>query len=174
MNHPNPLQSALRTLCVLAIGAALLALSGASASAETRLRKFSLEQLSQIVKGEGYGTVSLHEDHVRFKANGRMYGLYLYDDGDLQMYYGISGVELTLGDVNEWNREYRLSRAYMDQDGDPVLEADLLANAGLNEEMVREFVKVFIDSSMRYRMFVMKHDRSEDEVPASPPASPRT
>ena len=174
MSRPSLLGGARQALCILALAGALLALSGASASAES-LRKFSLGQLSEIVKGEGYGTVSLHDDHVRFKANGRMYGLYLYDDGDLQMYYGISGVQLTPGDINQWNRDYRLSRAYMDDDGDPVLEADLLANAGINEDMVREFIKVFIDSSMRYRLFVMKHDRSESDIGASPgPASQGT
>ena len=91
MNHSNPFRRAQRALSALAVSTALLVLSGASASAEP-LHKFSLGQLREIVKSEGYGSVSVHDDHVRFKANGRMYGLYLYDDGDLQMYYGISGV----------------------------------------------------------------------------------
>ena len=87
---------------------------------------------------------------------------------------GAAGCKYTNDDVNTWNRDYRLSRAYTDDDGDPVLEADLLANAGMNEEIVTEFIKVFIDSSTRYLIFVMKHDRGEDEVPAAaPPASPR-
>ena len=161
------------TLCALALVTGMLS-TGVAAAADTPLGKFTLVQLGEIVKSEGYGSVSVHEDHVRFKADGRSYGLYLYDDGDLQMYYGISGVLLTVEDINIWNRDYRLSRAYVDEEGDPVLEADLLANAGINADMVREFVKVFIDSSLRYRLFVMKRDRSDDEIhPAPPPASPR-
>jgi hypothetical protein len=161
-------------IAVSALAFCLSILVTTSASAEP-LRKFSLQQLAKIVKEEGYGKVSVHDDHLRFKADGRTFALYLYDNGDLQMYYGITGVVLNHGDVNKWNRDYRLSRAYTDDDGDPVLEADLLANAGMTEKIITEFIKVFVDSSTRYRSFVLKHDRSEDGAPpAAPPASPRT
>lgn len=161
-------------ILVSALAFCLSLLPAMGASAETKLRKYSLVQLAKIVKGEGYGKVSIHEDHLRFKADGRTFALYRYDDGDLQMYYGITGVVISADDVNTWNRDYRLSRAYTDDDGDPVLEADLLANAGMNEKIVTEFIKVFVDSSTRYRIFVLKHDRGKDEVPAAaPPASPR-
>ena len=140
----------------------------AVAAAAEKLRHYGLEELSRILAAEGYGSIEIDEDHVRFKADGRTYGLYLYEDGDLQMYFGVTGVRLTARDMNEWNKNYRLSRAYLDHEGDPVLEADLLANAGINHRIISEFVKVFIDSSMRYRSFVMEHDRGD-----APPASRR-
>jgi len=145
---------------------AALAVVSVSATAET-LRKFSLPELAGVLAAEGYGSVEVDDHHVRFMAEGRTFGLYRYADGDLQMFYGITGVELLASDVNDWNRTYRLSRAYLDENGDPVLEADLLANAGLSPRIVTEFVRVFVDASAQYRNFVLEHDRSGETPPAS-------
>ena len=54
---------------------------------------------------------------------------------------------LPLDSINEWNRTKRLSRAYIDSEGDIALEADLLANGGLNKERVLAFVTVFVHTS---------------------------
>lgn len=139
------------------------------------LRKYTIPQLTQLLESEGYGGVAPEEDdRIRFKAEGRVYYLYLYEDGDLQLYYGLTGVNLTAADINQWNASYRLTRAYLDTDKDPVLEADLLANAGINEPIITEFVKVFVELAARFRGFVVQHDRDEDksgDVPAAPASS---
>jgi hypothetical protein len=67
-------------------------------------------------------------------------------DGDLQMYFGVTGGAWDIGRVNDWNRTRRLSRAYLDDRADLVLEADLLASPGLTAEQVRSFVALFEDS----------------------------
>ena len=37
---------------------------------------------------------------------------------------------MTIGDMNEWNKAHRFSRAYIDKDGDPCIEGDLDLDSG--------------------------------------------
>ncbi len=139
----------------------LAALLASQAVADTELRKrFTDDELVEILKQDGYGAVGiLKPGIVRVKINGRSYLLLNNNDGDLQTVYIIGGVELTSDDINEWNRGKRLSRAYLDDDNDPVLESDLLANAGMTPEHVTEFFRVFVGSVDAFRDFVIQHDR---------------
>ena len=139
----------------------LAALLASQAVADTELRKrFTDDELVEILKQDGYGAVGiLKPGIVRVKINGRSYLLLNNNDGDLQTVYIIGGVELTSDDINEWNRGKRLSRAYLDDDNDPVLESDLLANAGMTPEHVTEFFRVFVGSVDAFRDFVIRHDR---------------
>ncbi len=138
--------------------------AGASASLAGKsevVSQFSLEQLEQIVKEEGYGSVKIKGDNrVLFKSNGRTFVLNLYGDGDLQLYYGATGVKVSAEDINEWNRTKRLSRAYLDSDGDVALEADQFANGGLTREMVTELIRIFVNvSAPQYVEFIREHDQ---------------
>jgi len=158
----------------LAVGLALVLvlplLSAGGAAAEEPWRPGEPE-LAKILQSEGYGSVErLAKGGIKFKANGMPFVLFRYDDGDLQLYYGISGVSLPVRTVNEWNRTRRLTRAYLDSDGDPVLEADLLANAGLQKEAVTEFVRVFVQIAAKYRGYVLAegHRAPSESLPASP------
>ncbi len=110
---------------------------------------YSDTEVKQMLRDEGYGSVRIVEsDQIRFKANGSVFVLYIHEDGDMHLYYGATGYALDFEDMNEWNRTSRLSRAYIDEEGDIALETDLLANAGLNQDMVTETVKVFVQTSV--------------------------
>lgn len=127
----------------------------------TLSNRFSDSELVKIIKSEGYSAVKNIDDGViRIKVDGRPYMLFNQEDGDLQAYYAISGPRISYRDINTWNRTRRLSRAYLDSDLDPVLEADLLANGGLTGENVTEFFKVFNGSVMQFRDFIIEHDDS--------------
>ncbi|MGV6858214.1 MAG: YbjN domain-containing protein [bacterium] len=143
--------------------AAITALKAACAEYNgAMVDRFSIQELKDIVVGEGYGSVKIKgDDRVIFKSSGRTFVLALYDDGDLQLYYGASGVQVTPKDINEWNRTKRLSRAYIDSEGDIALEADQFANGGLTREMVQDMIKVFVQTSVpQYVDFVSEHDQS--------------
>lgn len=137
-------------------------LSPLSVTADDMLAdRFSDEDLIRIMKNDGYGAVSQLKDGViKIKIDGRSFFLMNKRDGDLQAYYAISGVLVSYEDMNEWNRTKRLSRAYLDDESDPVLEADLLANGGLTETHVTEFFEVFTGSVRSYRSFLLERDKS--------------
>ncbi|WP_432472665.1 YbjN domain-containing protein [Amphritea sp. HPY] len=126
------------------------------------VESYNDNDVKQMLKDEGYGSVKIIEEgKIRFKADGQIYVIYLHEDGDMHVYFGSSGLELNYKDMNEWNRTTRLSRAYLDDDNDIALETDLLANAGINRDMVLQMVKVFVQTSApRFIEFAQENDKS--------------
>jgi len=124
------------------------------------VRGFTDSALEGILRDFGYTEVEVREPSesgtgsLRFMVEGATVTLYNYADGDLQLWWGVVHPGCSLETVNEWNQTKRLSRAYLDEEGDPILEADLLANAGINKEMVQEFISVFALSRGQYRAFI--------------------
>lgn len=54
-----------------------------------------------------------------------------------------------------------MSRAYLGDDMDPILETDLLANAGITPKQITEWVEVFLNSATQFRLFLGENDQSE-------------
>ena len=50
--------------------------------------------------------------------------------------------------VNDWNRRARFGRAYVDDQGDPVIELDVLLSGGVTLETVKLYIDVFVDSAL--------------------------
>ena len=140
----------------------ILTTSALSLAEESMKKQYSDDELISILQDDGYRAVELMEERIiNIKVDGQMYVLYIYDDNDLQLYYGLTGYSITPEVVNEWNKTRRLSRAYLDEDNDPVLESDLLANAGITPKQITEWVSVFLGSSQAYRQHVNENDHSE-------------
>lgn len=133
-----------------------------SALAEEPLKKtYSDEEFIEILKNDGYRAVQKIDDrHIRIKVDGYSYDLLIYGDDDLQLNFGMTGYALDNGDMNEWNRTRRLSRAYLDDENDPILEADLLANAGFTAAQFLEWFEVFVFSASEYRQFLIEQDQA--------------
>lgn len=45
--------------------------------------------------------------------------------------------------INEWNRTKRFSRAYIDQEGDPILESDIDLEGGVTEAAIVTWIETF-------------------------------
>ena len=136
--------------------------SASSAESSAMVERYSAQEVKAILAEEGYGSIRVDgESKVVFKSGGHTIVMAIYGDGDLQLYFGATGIKVTTDDINQWNREKRLSRSYLDNDGDVALEADLFANAGLNKKMVQEFTKIFCNISLpAYIKFVREKDSS--------------
>jgi hypothetical protein len=148
--------SLVRVVCITTIG---LLLSGVSTADDELKTEYSDANLVEILKDDGYRGVETREEKViNIKVDGQMHVLYVYDDNDLQMYYALTGYSISNEAINDWNKNQRLSRAYLDDDNDPVLEADLLANAGMTPRQITEWVTVFIGSAKAYREHLNEND----------------
>lgn len=130
-----------------------------SVYAEDLRTHYSDDELITIMQEEGYRAVSrIGEGTIQVKVDGQRYVLFNKFEGDLQAYYGLKGPQLSYEDINQWNLRQRLSRAYLDAEHDPVLEADLLASGGLTSKQVAEFFRVFCDSASSFNEFIQKHE----------------
>ena len=150
---------AIRITVITAIG---LVLSSVALAAKTLPAEYSDKELAKILKDDGYRNVEITSERVlKIKVDGQEYALLVYDDNDLQLYYGLTGYAISFEAMNEWNKTRRLSRAYLDDENDPILEADLLANAGMTPRQITEWVSVFISSAAEFRQHLGENDQSE-------------
>lgn len=137
----------------------LFSFSTAVSAEEGLVKKFSDSQLVELMKSEGYSSVeTVKEGVIRVKIDGNNYVMFNKFDGDLQLYYVIGGAKISFENMNEWNKTKRLSRAYLDSDNDPTLEADLLADAGITTAQVSMFFKVFKMSVGAFRDFLIERN----------------
>ncbi len=69
--------------------------------------------------------------------------LLLSDNVDIQLYAGFAGIHPSLQRINLWNMERRFSRAYLDDDLEPCIEADLDFEGGITAGAVKQFITLF-------------------------------
>jgi hypothetical protein len=92
---------------------------------------------------DGDGDLVLEVDGVKVLA---LVGS--YDGAFVLLYAGFSDVVLPPEAANAWNRDYRFSKVYLDEEGDPVIEAELDLAGGVTLDRIRDFVRTFTALSL--------------------------
>jgi hypothetical protein len=116
------------------------------------------EALVKLLNDLGISDVSvLEEGKLLFRIDDIAMALFRFPDGDLQLYYGVGGVRCPFEPINEWNKQHRHSRAYLDDEQDPVIESDLLSDGGVSREKLEMFVRTFQMSAAQYLELLGEH-----------------
>ena len=73
-----------------------------------------------------------------------------------QIYTSIGGKtnKVTLAKINEWNRGHAFGRAYLDGDGDPVMEMDVNAEHGFTTESLSDAISLWSVLSPTFAKFI--------------------
>ncbi len=89
---------------------------------------------------------------ISITESGLNFSLYVYDDDEddpdnyesllARSGFGMSSPP-TIWTVNGYNQEKRFSRAFLDEDGDPIVEADLDVGGGVTDEAITRFLLRF-------------------------------
>lgn len=66
-----------------------------------------------------------------------------YQGKNLSMKFALAGTQANHQTVNRFDLEKRFGRAYLDSDGDPVLESDLDLEGGVTEARVLDYFRTF-------------------------------
>lgn len=137
-----------------------------------RAQPYHTGQLVKILSQAGYVEIEAETpDQVRFKRSGQVFYLNRYEDGDLVLYFGLTGYQhLGARDLNAWNREKRLTRAYLDEDGDAVLESDMLFDGGLTARKIAVWVNVFVGLVDGFEDFLSQRNAANAAPPAPQPS----
>lgn len=116
------------------------------------------ESLMRILEKDlGMANVTLVEPgKILFQVSDTAMALFRFPDGDLQLFYGVGGVRCPLEPINEWNKLHRHSRAYVDDEHDPVIESDLLSDGGLSHEKLEVFVRAFQLSTSEFQRLLIE------------------
>ncbi|MFH1843773.1 MAG: YbjN domain-containing protein [bacterium] len=111
------------------------------------------DQLKEIVASEGYTDITVDEDDdLIFKMEGTNVLLLTSSDKEsIQFYVAWAGTDANMRGVNDWNKTKKYSRAYIDDDGDPVLELDLDLEGGVTRERIVSFITTFRVSLNAFR-----------------------
>jgi len=135
---------------------------------ETIIHRISGEQLLDIFRKEGfYAELSRDkagDPKVVFKVEGYRCIALFYDVQDgaassLQFSTGFQSKK-PLEKVNLWNRTRRFLKAYLDDEGDLLLELDVDLDGGVTEAHVAEQIKLFRQTLLSCLRFM--HDDSHD------------
>jgi hypothetical protein len=118
---------------------------------ESEVLSLNAETLRLLLELPGIQAERIEEDLFSITySTGLKARLITYGDDplrSLQLRAGFSGFsKVELKHVNQWNKRYRFSKAYLDDEGDPLLEADLDLS-GVTRETVIKFVQNFDDQS---------------------------
>jgi putative sensory transduction regulator len=147
-----------RRVSLVAITAgALLAATGFTRpmAAQEVVSEVSTEQLRKLLESMGYEVEQPKEDMLQFAIEGHT-ALIVNKKTNLQFYsyFKKQKKKMDLKKVNEWNATKRFSRAYLDQDGDAVIEWDVDLEGGTTAGALKESIRTYRVGVMAFVRFL--------------------
>ncbi|OOS01637.1 hypothetical protein B0186_02770 [Canicola haemoglobinophilus] len=108
-------------------------------------KSYSDQELITLLRNEGYSPVKLlKKGGIVFQAEGTNY-LIINQQDTLQIVVTFNDADhIDYEQLNEWNSEYRFTRAYINKDiGLVHLDNDLDLRAGVSEQQIIRFIAKF-------------------------------
>ncbi len=119
------------------------------------IKTLSADQLMEVLSKEGLVPEKTKETVIRVKMD-QVGVLFFVSDSkeNIQAYAGFESDNTTCAKVNQWNAEKRFSRAYLDDDDDPVIELDLDLEGGITQERLIDFITTVRHSVAGFRKHI--------------------
>lgn len=127
-----------RSLLALTVVAFLSAPQRARAEQGEIIKELSADSVGRILQALNLEYKEITPGTYSFNLGG--YKTLLINKGSNLQFYVSFKKKTTLPRINEWNAGKRYSRAYLDKQGDPVLESDLDLQGGVSYGALREFI----------------------------------
>lgn len=138
---------------VLVLGLSIGAGAGAARADSAVLTKITARDAEALFRDLGYTGIETDRDGDLVVHMQGMKVLVLIGSASgtsMQMRFGITDTKADLNSVNTWNKTKMYSRAYLDDDGDPVLEAEQDLAGGVTRDRLKDFIKTFDISLMTF------------------------
>ncbi len=101
----------------------------------------NVDQLYKLMHDEGYAVEKSEDGFVKWKVEGLKTVMFVAKDSkSIQFYASFTDGNATLKKVNEWNKNKKYSRSYLNDDGEPCLELDLDLEGGVTEARIIDFL----------------------------------
>lgn len=127
---------------------AFISLSLASPASAQNVDATDPDVILSVARGFGdatLGTDSQGDPQIKGRMEGTSYVVFFYgcndsgkQCGEIQFYAGWTGQNVTRDRLNEWNRDTRYAKAYIDRDGDPVIEYDANLKFGVSRKNLED------------------------------------
>ncbi len=137
---------------LLAVCAVFLAVvPSAFAGTPEIVERLTVQEVAEILKGEGYCPEIDGETACNFKIQGYSAQMILFNEGEaLQFHASWINTKATLNSVNAWNKDWRTAKAYLDDDGNPHVEIDLDLAGGVTKDRIKNFMVVCRDLLVKF------------------------
>ncbi len=148
--------AALASAVLLVCAPAPLAAQAATGDVITQI---SADDLLSLLREMGYSPqpVEDRENAWTIELKDRRVLVMLASTGqNIALWSYVTGDNVTLDKINEWNRTKRFSRAYLDSDGDPNVEWDIDLEGGGSRGAVREGIRTFGVVLGEFKAFFMR------------------
>jgi hypothetical protein len=125
-------------------------IAAAPSDADTRkvVTRCTNSMFEDTVKELRYEFSVIADDTYRFEADG-LKVVFINKKLDVQL-YAVWDEDVSIEHVNQFNQQMRFIRAYLDEDGDPVLEADLDFEGGVTQDSFERFIRLFVQLAESY------------------------
>ena len=118
-----------------------------AAYAEDIINAENPDAILNIARGFGYATLgkdSQGDPKISGRVEGTRYGIYFYGCSEgkncnqIQFATGWGEIKVPMDEINEWNRKRRYGKAYLDKDGDPMVEMMVNINYGVTTKNLED------------------------------------
>lgn len=125
-----------------------------SVAAQEVMQEVSTEQLQAMLESMGYDVERPKEDLLQFAIEGHT-AIIVNKRTNFQLYsYFEKQKKVDLKRLNEWNASKRFSRAYLDKDGDAVIEWDVDLEGGTTAGALKESIRTYRVGVMTFVRFL--------------------
>lgn len=125
-----------------------------SAAAQVVVEEVSTQQLQTMLESMGYEVEQPKENLLQFAIEGHT-AIIVNNKTNFQLYsYFEKKKKVDLKKINEWNASKRFSRAYLDKDGDAVIEWDVDLEGGTTAGAIKESIKTYRIGVMTFVRFL--------------------
>ncbi len=136
--------------------------SSLSATSQTLIDGTLVEEVVNLARGYGAAsgdTTADGQPMIVGKVGGVEYRVFFHDCTDagcptIRFYSVFAGNKPTLEMINEWNRDKRWGKAYVDADLDAVLEWDVNLDYGVVRENLDDSISIWVGVLDTYATFI--------------------
>jgi hypothetical protein len=125
-----------------ALATAFLRVAAARADQGEIVKELSDSNTQRILEAIKIEYTEVAPGTYKFSLGG--YEMLFFNKGKNLQFYALFKKKIPLGRINEWNAGNRYSRAYLDKEGNAVLESDLDLGGGVSYGAVAEFFKTWV------------------------------
>ncbi len=146
----------------LFLAGVLLVASSLPTQAQTLVDGTSVDEIVNLARGYGAASSDTTADGqpmIVGKVSGVEYRVFFHDCTDtgcptIRFYSLFAGNKPTLEMINEWNRDKRWGKAYVDADLDAVLEWDVNLAYGVARENLDDSISIWVQILDAYATFI--------------------
>ena len=108
--------------------------------AETIVKTTSVQEIKNLMQTVGY-TVEINKDgDISWKIDGTKTILYIIFEGQgLSFFVAYNTTKVSLGDINDFNKNYLYSRSFLNDKGNPCLKSDLSLDGGITNQRLLSY-----------------------------------